>query len=347
MGDTNKKTKVLIACITDATSAMENMIPKIEKDYGIEKILLLIPPEEIIEHQFVSEDESIPYPADMREVNVNQFVKQTLGIYLTEEELNEKKKDHFNYAMLNYKTIQKIKIIEDTDLSNFDETMRKLNEIIEEEKEKGSVIFSSIHDGSPEYIASVSILSMMNEIPIISKTSISFKSEGKFNGLLVKSKENTIIKPLKIPKPDIFELKCLKVFDSFENPGERSNNNVVKKMIWTGLWNEKITGQKCEDLEHRTKNTSFYKVPYNEKNNQKIKPYEATKYHRNYISVWNDKDHKWIEKIRYSDKYKTTDEAKRFLHIFCSNSIFDIDKELNKVKKNDEEMSSSDSEKNR
>ena len=60
-----------------------------------------------------------------------------------------------------------------------------------------------------------------------------------------------------------------------------------------------------------------------------LDPNEANIYHRRYITRWASKEFKWIEHISYrTDKYKPTKEAERMLNIFCSDKIFDIQKEL-------------------
>ena len=138
------------------------------------------------------------------------------------------------------------------------------------------------------------------------------------------------------------ELKCLKVFNSFEEPTERSNNNVIRKLIWTGLWNQKKTGNPNIKVKDRTKGTSlegkFYSPELFDKNKRPdtekkvtINNKEALRYHRHYIRRWYEEE-KWIESIKYTDKYRVKPEAERLIRIFCSDAIFDVQKELDKMR---------------
>ena len=360
---TSVKDRVMICCLTKETGSTE--IYRSSCCFKIDKIVCFIPkPIIMIRNMWRSlrnTDRTAP-----EHVPAGLMIKRAFGYELSDEERQaiKEKKELSMRELWDYEKehgivceIEGMEFIEDSDIFNLDEMMRRLNETIENEKKKQSILYMSITDGTPEYIAAASILAMMNEIPLIGsnydaqmrdyENDLSYYTiNGKMRAPLSREQQEKNryieIKPIKIDKPDELELKCLKVFNSFDEPNERSNTNVVKKLIWTGLWNQKKTGNNDIKLKDRTKGTSLEGKYYSHdafdkdkksdnENKITISNKEALHYHRHYIRRWYEEE-KWIESIKYTDKYRVKPEAERLINIFCSDAIFDVQKELDKMR---------------
>ena len=360
---TNVRNRVMICCATKpGINCMD--IHSTSERFKIDKIQCFIPKPSIMMDRMPRsinrriEDGTTESPD---EVPAGLMVKKTFGYELTPEERDVldgksglEREELWNYQNehgIRYE-LKGMEFIEDSNIFNLDEMMRRLNETIESEKRKQSILYMSITNGTPEYIAAASILAMMNEIPLIGRNDNSrmkdTDEEQTDDTISEKERKQRYknryieIKPIKIDKPDELELKCLKVFNSFDEPTERSNNNVIRKLIWTGLWNQKKTGNKDIKVKDRTKGTSLEGKYYSPdlfdkdkkpdpKNKVTINNKEALRYHRHYIRRWYEEE-KWIESIKYTDKYRVKPEAERLIKIFCSDAIFDVQKELDKMR---------------
>lgn len=224
----------------------------------------------------------------------------------------------------------------DVKIFDFHECLRTIYEILKEEEKKGSIIHVNISAGPPEYAAAVTMASMMLEGVSIFSVATPFDGhtvpfaeqrnhmlhEGKLVGTAFKVYEPEIIDHITLKTPNESMLKALKVFASIPEK-ERSNANVIRKLILYGLWrySRGVEGTSIE-LEENGKLA--------EKNNKekydKLRNKEAVLYQRGYIDFWK-KQEKWIEKSEiYGKKYKLTSKGQRYLEIFCPNTIFDLSK---------------------
>lgn len=351
-----KGNKVLIYCIDDDRKLNvpnDMRLREMIDFHSIDRTIVLIP------------DPKLRYRKKVRTggesteqiVNVSEAIRRHYGECLSEKQEAalsklDKTKDQDEEL---YETLKGIgpkipglTFKDDENIFDVDTMMRTLNELIMAENELESTVYVSIAEGSPEYIAAASIVAMLNKKSIIGGNSGGDMFFDGQEGTMAVREPFKEVKPLNIKKPDETEMKCLKIFSSFDEPSQRSNTNVVHRLIWTGLWNEKKTGNRCETFKQRTRGTSLKETyydpslepdPESDRNTRltdeklPLDPNEANIYHRHYITRWNSKDFRWIEHISHrTDKYKVTKEAERMLRIFCSDKIFDIQKELDNAR---------------
>lgn len=326
------KERVLICCLDDdrdIRSQKGNAVRAQIANYKIDKVVMFIPREDQIRVELLPPtDGTPPGEENIKAYIVSSAIKKQFGVGLNDnelEQLGENTTVDTPNGMTIGRPVEGLLFKEDTDIFDFDSIMRSVNETIFKETRRGSTIYVSIITGSPAYIATSSILAMKNSLYLIGGRSDSIYQLNKASDPY-SNRNYTKIEPLNVIGPDLEDLKSLKVYNYNKDPRKRTNSYVISIMIYTGLWNESSVGETI--LEKRTKGTSLENKPYVPGEKRRASAYEATLYHRNYISRWLK--NKWIESVRYSNKYKLTKEIERMVEIFCSDEIFDIDKELKK-----------------
>ena len=219
---------------------------------------------------------------------------------------------------------------------DFDQCFHAIYDILYEEKRRDSDIYVNISGGTSEYAAAAAIASMMIKgvklFSVGTKASgftVDFKKqleqsyhEGQLVGSAFDIHEPFPIASFPLLTPDEELLKALKVFISIP-VGQRSNVNVIRKLIRYKLWrfaqDEIGTGTSVEFEDENGKLMSNKNIDDYLKRQKK----EAVLYQRSYIDRW--KKEGWIEKSSLNAKrYDLTNTGRRYVEIFSSNVVFEI-----------------------
>lgn len=219
---------------------------------------------------------------------------------------------------------------------NFDQCFHAIYDILYKEKEGDSDVYVNISGGTPEYAAAAAIASMMIKGvklfsigTMASCFTVDFKKQleqsyhdGRLVGSAFDVYEPFPISSFPLPTPDEDLLKALKVFVSIP-VGRRSNVNVIRKLIYHGLWRFTLDENGTNtSVEFEDKDGKFIEGNDYEKYIKRQKK-EAVLYQRGYIDKWKKFD--WIEKSKINGKrYDLTETGRRYVEIFCSDVVFTI-----------------------
>ena len=175
---TNVRNRVMICCTTRTGMGCADIYSTSER-FKIDKIACFIPKPSVMADRWpraFRRNMDAGSAESIEQVPAGLMIKKTFGYELSPEERDvlrgnsglgrEELWDYQNEHGIRYE-LKGMEFIEDSNICNLDEMMRRLNETIESEKRKQSILYMSITDGTPEYIAAASILAMMNEIPLI------------------------------------------------------------------------------------------------------------------------------------------------------------------------------------
>lgn len=233
--------------------------------------------------------------------------------------------DSLEMVVRNHYPIPRMKFVR-YNIYNFDEMMRALNSIIQKVRSWKSTPYISIACGTGEYCAAASIISMMNkDVHLIGNYSrdilIPYETIGKHSrfmgqtdfgaGTMTESGISEIEK-FELPKPDIYLLRALKIYQETDL-GMRSSSNIIKKLKEDGIWyrlkNEPLP------LDHFTDSIPENHPRISEDEEKKRMYKEKNFYVRDIMSPW--KDAGWVEAApRTISGYEITDKGRRMMYIF-------------------------------
>lgn len=218
---------------------------------------------------------------------------------------------------------------------NFEDMMQTVYSIIKEEQERGAIVYVNLSSGTKEYTAAAAIASMMHRNVNI------FTLGGKADALTVKKYETMMetitynkeivgrfyeyhdpyeLTTFSLSPPPMRLLRALKVFSDIEM-NKRSNTEVIRRLIWAGLWKPTVDGQNdIEDTSVAIESENTGKI--RSEKYKMLQRKEAVQYQRNFIDKW--KELGWIYKDPETTgtKYGLTADGEMNIRVFCS----DIDK---------------------
>lgn len=303
------KKRVIIACANEPVTEVER---RLYKKYRPDEILCFTLEEGMEIGEFFLD----AWPMIDKIWRTNEILRSCgIGLTTDEERIVEKIENKMELTQEEQEIIKReiigpridnMTFITDANIFDMDRMMEEINNILEKGKDNTEFLIS-IATGTPEYITAASILAMIKSVKIISVTSAERGYQSPENDK--KADRNSVISPLEIQGPEMYDLKSLKVFDSIADPRDRTNTNVVRLLIQTGLWNLKKGVYEDNNGERRLEDTSmdpkgaFYKKHMYDRR-PKILGSEATFYQRNMIDKWSEEG--YISKMDSSDKYMTT-----------------------------------------
>lgn len=241
--------------------------------------------------------------------------------------------------------------VHDEDTMKFEVIMPALYEIMRGETENESDVYMNISGSTPEFAAAASIVAMMFKDNCklfsvgISKHNKDldelkdFYTDQETQRLIGRAKDVKgpfIIHGFDIDKPDERLLQQLKIFSAIPIE-KRSNSNVIRSLIYAGLWKPSkyyrngvsyiegtsVQYEESANNEDELKDNVAYK---------KKKASEAVIYQRSFINKWKEEGWIYNEPKSTGNKYELTEKAIDYLNLFCSDNIYTVNKDNLRLK---------------